>query len=152
MNSEPTNSDRPSPEHQRPAGVDNATVTALGSLSEALEVIEEARGHLYAFHRLTGRGDLTLGRAVDELRSAGHGKLADELDEVLVGRNVIHGHWTFQIVEDYDDNYYATFRRLEEQARVSLVGGRRHLHEAEMKEDRRTTGAPHHEAVPREDA
>lgn len=146
-----TDHDQPSPEHRRPPGVDDATVTALGSLSEALEAAEEARGLLYAFHRRTGHADLTLGRAVDELREAGHAELADELDEVLVGRNVIQGRWTFQIVEDYDDGYYATFRRLEKQARNSLVGGRRHLYEAQMKEERRTHGAPHHEAVPAEE-
>ena len=37
--------------HQRPPGVGDATVAALGKLSEALECVEDARGHLYAFHR-----------------------------------------------------------------------------------------------------
>jgi hypothetical protein len=142
--------DRPAPRHRRPEGVDDATVTALGTLSEALEVVEEARGLLYAFHRRTGRADLTLGKAVEELRSAGHEDIADELESVLVGRNVLQGRWTFQVVEEYDDDYYATFRRLEQKARDALVGGRRHLFEAEMKEDRRTRGAVHHEAQPPE--
>ncbi|GAA3697556.1 hypothetical protein GCM10022399_12370 [Terrabacter ginsenosidimutans] len=140
--------DVPIAEHRRPAGVDDATVEALGKLSEALEVIEDARGHLYAFHRLTGSGDLALGDAVDLFRAAGHGELADRLQDELVGRNVIQGRWTFQIVEEYDDDYYATFKRLEAAARDDLVGGRRHLFEAEMKEDRRTHGRAHHEAVP----
>jgi hypothetical protein len=142
------NADSPSPEHRRPDGVDDATVAALGSLSEALEVVEEARGLLYAFHRRTGHADLTLGKAVEELRSAGHAEIAEELETVLVGRNVLQGRWTFQIVEEYDEDYYATFRRLEEKARDALVGGRRHLFEAEMKEERRTKGAEHHEARP----
>jgi hypothetical protein len=140
--------DVPIAEHRRPAGVDDATVEALGKLSEALEVIEDARGHLYAFHRLTGSGDLALGDAVDLFRAAGHGELADRLQDELVGRNVIQGRWTFQIVEEYDDGYNATFKRLEAQARDDLVGGKRHLFEAEMKEDRRTHGRAHHEAVP----
>jgi len=140
--------DVPIAQHRRPAGVDDATVEALGKLSEALEVIEDARGHLYAFHRLTGSGDLALGDAVDLFRAAAHGELADRLQDELVGRNVIQGRWTFQIVEEYDDDYYATFKRLEAAARDDLVGGRRHLFEAEMKEDRRTHGRAHHEAVP----
>ncbi|GAA2162067.1 hypothetical protein FHX52_3504 [Humibacillus xanthopallidus] len=140
--------DRPTPEHRRPRGVDDRTVEALGKLSEALEVVEDARGHLYGFHRLSGMADLTLGEAVDLFREAGHGDLADRLETELVGRNVVEGRWTFQIVEEYDDDYYATFKRLEEQARGDLVGGRRHLFEAEMKEDRRTHGRAHHEAVP----
>lgn len=140
--------DRPTPEHQRPDGVDDATVEALGKLSEALEVVEDARGHLYGFHRLTGMADLALGEAVDLLRQAGHGALADRIETELVGRNVIEGRWTFQLVEEYDDTYYSTFKRFEAEARDSLVSGRRHLFEAEMKEDRRTHGRRHHEATP----
>jgi hypothetical protein len=140
--------DEPTTEHRRPTGVDDATVEALGKLSEALEVVEDARGHLYGFHRLTGTADLALGEAVDQLRAAGHGELADRLETELVGRNVLEGRWTFQIVEEYDDDYYATFKRLEADVRRDPVGGRRHLFEAEMKEDRRSAGRPHHEAVP----
>jgi hypothetical protein len=138
----------PTPEHRRPAGTSDATVEALGKLSEALEAVEDARGHLYGFHRLTGTADLTLGEAVGQLRAAGHPELAEQIEAELVGRNVVEGRWTFQIVEEYDDGYYATFKRLEARARDELVGGRRHLFEAEMKEDRRTHGRRHHEATP----
>jgi hypothetical protein len=140
----------PAPQHIRPDGVSDATVEALGKLSEALEVVEHVRGHLYAFHRLTGTADLALGDAVDLLREAGHTELADRIDTELVGRNVLRGRWTFQVVEEYDDGYYATFKSLEELARNELVGGRRHLFEAEMKEDRRTHGDPDHTARPGE--
>ena len=142
--------DVPTPEHRRPEGVDDATIEALGKLSEAFEVIEDARGHLYRFHRLTGTADLALGEAVEMLRTAGHVDLADRLQTELVGRNVLEGRWTFQVIEEYDDGYYATFRDLEAAARKELVDGRRHLYEAEMKEDRRTHGRRHHEATPRE--
>ncbi len=139
---------RPAPAHRRPEGVSDATVEALGKLSEALEVVENARGHLYEFHRLSGMADLTLGEAVDKLRDAGHAELAERLQAELVGLNVVEGRWTFQIVEEYDDGYYCTFKKLEARARDSLVGGKRHLFEAEMKQDRRTHGRPGHEAVP----
>ena len=138
----------PAPVHQRPEGVSDETVEALGKLSEAFEVVENARGYLYAFHRLTGMGDLALGEAVEMFRSARHPAIADRLDHELIGRNVIEGRWTFQLVEEYDDGYYALFKQLEAEARDELVGGRRHLFEAEMKEDRRTHGARHHEAAP----
>jgi hypothetical protein len=128
--------------------VSDATVEALGKLSEALEVVEHARGNLYAFHRLTGTADLTLGEAVEMLRDAGHSEIADRIETELLGRNVIYGRWTFQIVEDYDDGYYATFKRLEADARDGLAEGKRHLYEAEMKEDRRTEGLPGHAATP----
>lgn len=135
-------------EHTRPEGVDDRTVAALGKISEALEAVEVARGGLYLFHRLSGTADLTLGEGVEELRTAGHGDLADRIETELVGRNVVHGRWTFQLVEEYDDGYYATFKQLEREAREALVDGKRHLYEAEMKEDRRTDGRPGHERTP----
>jgi hypothetical protein len=140
--------DEPLPEHRRPEDVTDATIEAAGKLSEALEAVEEARGHLYGFHRLSGTADLTLGEAVDLLRTAGHDELAQKIDRELVGRNVVDGRWTFQLVEEYDDTYWSLFRSLEREARAQLVDGRRHLYEAEMKESERTRGDPHHTAVP----
>ncbi|MEV0394802.1 hypothetical protein [Polymorphospora rubra] len=140
--------DGPDPAHRRPAGLDDTTVAALGKLSEALETTERARGHLYSMHQLTGHADLQLDEAVALFRRAGHDRVADRIERELIGRNVIAGRWTFQIVEDYDDGYHATFREVETWARDDLAGGRRHLLEAEMKERRRTRGLPGHEARP----
>lgn len=138
----------PSAQHLAPAGVDEATVAAVGKLTEALEMVDQARGLLYGFHRLTGAADLALGEACEALRDAGHPGIADRIDAELVGRNVIEGRWTFQIVEDYDDTYWEPFRAAERETREQLVAGRRHLAEAGMKEERRTHGARHHEARP----
>jgi hypothetical protein len=143
-----TSDDRPTPEHTRPTGVSDETVSALGKLSKALETVEDARGHLIAFHRLCGTADLTLGDAVEELRDAGHADLADEVERELVGRNVLEGRWSFQVIEEYGETYYEPFKALEKRARDQLVEGRDHLFEAEMKEDRRTPGHPHHTARP----
>ncbi|MEU0959549.1 hypothetical protein ABZ328_08605 [Micromonospora aurantiaca] len=140
--------DGPDRAHRRPDGVSDATVEALGKLSEALECVERARGHLYELHQLIGHADLMLDDAVEMFRSAGHSALAERIDTELLGRNVIAGRWTFQIVEDFDDGYYALFRELDRQARDELVEGRRHLYEAEMKERRRSRGVPGHEARP----
>lgn len=133
---------------RRPQGVDDATVEAVGGVSEALEWVEGARGQLYSFHQLMGRADLLLGDACEKLRAAGHDGVARRLEGELVGRNVLHGRWTFQIVEDFDDNYWSVFRTHEQQVREKLQNGRRHVFEAEMKERRRTHGRPGHEARP----
>ncbi len=140
--------ERPSPDHLPPPEVDRLTVEAVGKLTEALETTERARGHLYTFHQLTGKADFEVEEAMNLLRRAGHTELADRLDRDLVGRNVLHGRWTFQIVEDYDAHYYETFRAIEQLARDQLVGGRQHLWEARLKEHRRTKGDPHHSAGP----
>jgi hypothetical protein len=133
---------------RRPDGVSDATVEAVGKLSEAFETIEEVRGRLYGLHRLTGSADLALGEACDQLREAGHGELAEQLEQELIGRNVLAGRWTFQVVEEFDDGYYADFKRLEQRVRDELMGGRRHVFEAEMKVERRTDGRAGHEATP----
>jgi hypothetical protein len=126
---------------------DPATVEALGKISEALETVERARGHLYSFHQLSGTADAQLQDGVRALRAAGHDYLADEIEAGLVGRNVLPDRWTFQIVEEYDDGYWSVFREFENRARQSLAGGRRHLHEAGMKRDERAGKNP--EAVTR---
>ena len=133
---------------RRPDGVDDATVEAVGKVSEALETIEGARGYLYRFHQLMGRADLLLGEACDQLRDAGHYSIAERLATEMVGRNVLPGRWSFQIVEDFDDGYWSVFREEERRVRDQLLHGVRHVFEAEMKQDRRTHGHPGHDAAP----
>jgi hypothetical protein len=118
---------------QRPGGVSDETVAALGKLSEALEAAEQARGFLYGFHRLSGTADRTLQEAVAMLREAGHAELAGDLEHTLVGRDVSHGQWTFELVEDYDTSYWQVFRDAEQHARTTVGLPQRHVFEAEMK-------------------
>ncbi len=131
---------QPDDEHRRPAGVDDATVAAVGRASEAFEWVVRARGRLYDFHQMIGRADLLMGEAADLLADAGHGDLADELREGLVGRNAIPDRWTFEIVEDFDRTFYAAASDWDRRLRDELAGGVRHLHESEMKAARRADG------------
>ncbi len=134
--------------HRRPEGTADATVAAVGKVSEALEWVERARGRLYDFHQMMGRADLLFGEAADALRDAGHDVEADRLDTDVVGRNVVDGRWTFQLVEEFDDAYWAPVRAAEADVRDALMAGRRHVFESEMKDRRRTTGRPGHERRP----
>jgi hypothetical protein len=133
---------------RRPEGIDDATVEAVGVVSEALEFVERARGQLYTFHQLMGHADLLLGEACDKLREAGHEAVADRLETEVVGRNVLYGRWTFQIVEEFDDNYWTLFRDHERRVREELQQGARHVFESDMKDRRRTRGKPGHERRP----
>ena len=69
--------DEPNAEHTRPAGAGDDSVAAAGKVSEALETVERARGHLYAFHQLIGEADLELDDALELLRACGATSLAD---------------------------------------------------------------------------
>ncbi|MFG2064766.1 hypothetical protein ACGFIK_25500 [Micromonospora sp. NPDC048871] len=56
------------------------------------------------------------------------------MERELLGRNVLPGRWTFQIMEEFDDGYYAAFQEVERYARKTLAGGRRHIYEATPQE------------------
>ncbi len=123
-------------------------VEAVGKTSEALEYVERARGHLYSFHQLMGRADLEFGNACAMMRQAGLVAEAERLDRDLIGRNVLDGRWTYQVVEEFDDGYYATARDAKASLVDSHLGGERHAHERHMKERRRTVGLAGHEMNP----
>lgn len=134
--------------HARPPGTPDGLVAAAGVFTEAFERIERARGALYTFHQLIGGADGRLDEVVTGLREHGHPGLARRITEELVGRNVLAGRWTFQVVEEFDDGYHAVWRDLERAVREETMGGRPHVYEAEMKERRRSAGRPGHEAAP----
>jgi hypothetical protein len=132
--------EQPEDLHQRPAGVDDATVDAVGKIGEAFELLERARGALYEFHQRIGWVDDTLGDGLDQLRGAGHTELADELARTWLGRNALPGMWTFEIVEAFDRTYYDVAVESERKVRETLMEGRRHVQEAERKAQRRADG------------
>jgi hypothetical protein len=72
------------------------------------------------------------------------------LEREVVGRNVLEGRWTFQVVEEFDETYWSPVVAAEQRVRDELLGGRRHVFESEMKERRRSPGRPGHEARPTE--
>lgn len=141
-------SDRAADADRRVSGVSDETVAAVGKVSEALEYVKRARGHLYSLHQLIGHADLVLGEAVKKLREAGHAEVAQRLQTDLIGRNLLAGRWTFQIVKEFDDGYWKVFRAHERQVRDELQQGHRHVFEARMKENRRTHGRAGHEGRP----
>jgi hypothetical protein len=109
------------------------TVAALGRLSEGLEIVEQARGMLYGFHRLCGSADATLQEAADQLRRAGHPRLADQVEQILVGRNIVDDKWSFEIVEAYDTQYWQVVREVEHDVRLQAGVTEPHLFETETK-------------------
>jgi hypothetical protein len=123
-------------DHTRPAGASDAAVRASGLMSEALERVERARGALYDAHQLIGSADSALDEVIDALADSGHDASAAALKRELVGLDVIEGRWTFQLLEEFDDGFYARWREWEQRIRDECVGGRRHVLEAEMKADR----------------
>ena len=123
-------------------------VEAIGKASEALEYVERARGHLYSFHQLMGRADIEFGHAADQLDEAGLDADARTLATTIVGRNVLEGRWTFQIVDEFDDLYYQVAKALVRQLESDHLNGQRHVYERHLKQRRRTAGEPGHDMNP----
>ena len=96
------------------------------------------RGALYDFHQISGHADLLVAEAIDLFDEAGHDRWAECVRDELLGRDVIPGRWTFQIVEDYDATYWECARSIRSRLEADLLQGRTHVHEAEMKGRRRT--------------
>jgi hypothetical protein len=121
---------------------DPETVDALGKASEGLEYVERARGHLYAFHQLVGRADFLFEEAALRLAACGHREDAASLWRNVVGRDVLEGRWSFEVVEHFDDDYYDATRAEILHLESRLVGGRRHGHEEALRRRRREEHPP----------
>jgi hypothetical protein len=124
-------------------GMTDVRVRAAGRLSEAFEYVERARGRLYDFHQLIGAADGRLDEVLELLTEAGEHELADTIRRDVLGRDVLEDRWTFQIVEEFDDGYYAAWSRATELTRAKLCGGERHAAEAEMKRERQAQARGH---------
>ncbi len=138
----------PDEAHRRPAGCSDDTVAAVGKLSEAWEWVERIRGRLFDFHQMMGRADFLFEDAADALERAGHAEAAARVRQDVVGRNVLNGRWSFQVVEEFDSCYYRPVAAVEAALHDELMDGKRHVFEAEMKEQRRTRGRAGHESRP----
>lgn len=134
--------------HRRPAGVSDAEIEATDSVGQAEEFVERARGHLYELHHLIGRADILYKRAADQLEAVGRTELSERLRNEIIGLNVIHGRWTFQLVEEFDDGFWTAARDAGRAVRDEITDGKRHVSESEMKARNRTPGQQGHEATP----
>jgi hypothetical protein len=137
-----------SDEYRRPAATTDEVVAAVGKVTEALEWVERARGRVYDVHQMMGHADAIFGEAADALAEAGCDDEAALIRREVVGRNVLDGRWTFQVVDEFDDSYYEPVRATERRIRDGLLAGRRHVYEAELKDARRTDSHPDHSRRP----
>jgi hypothetical protein len=120
----------------------SVTVDAVGKATEALEYVERARGHLYAFHQMIGHADFLFEESALLLAQVGHRPDAISLWRNVVGRDVLESRWTFEIVEGFDDDYYEAIRSEVLGLEQRLVSGRRHAHEEAMRDRRRAEHPP----------
>ena len=123
-----------SPGHPVPDGVDDARWPPSVSCRPRSRCSRRPAGTCTRSTAAQGQADLELQQALEHLREAGHRALADEIDQVLVGRDVVPGPWTYQIVESYDRTYYDIWKAAPRSPMAErLADGTPHLAESSMK-------------------
>ena len=119
--------------HRRPDGMTDDTVAEQGKPSQALEVVEHARGAPYEFHRLSGIADLTCSRR--STSCALPGTLISPTTSIR--RSLAATSSTdcgpSRSSRLYDRQYWQVFRYVELCARQRAGDAPAHLLEAEMK-------------------
>ncbi|ELY52911.1 hypothetical protein [Natronolimnohabitans innermongolicus] len=112
---------------------------ALHEVELALEWLQRAQGQLLAVHHATGHGMDHLREAEDLLRDAGRDDLADDIRDGLLPRGVVDDdRWSYDVVEDFQENLLADSRALERRVRHELADGERHVRE--RRQERRWKG------------
>jgi hypothetical protein len=56
----------------------------------------------------------------------------------LIGIDVLEGRWTYQVVEEFDDGFYAAWKAWQHRVLAVTVDGERHAAEARMKAERQS--------------
>ena len=116
-------------------------VRVVHDLTLALEFVDRARGHLLAFHHLIGHADNALDDVLQGLDEAARADLAALVRRELVGRDVLFDRWTYELLDEFDDGFWAAWRETEQRVRAELTGGRRHVHESALQKRRRGADA-----------
>ena len=125
--------DRESPTDDAP---DDETVSALHEVELGFEWLQRANGHLLQFHHATGHGMDHLAAAEDHLRAAGHAELANAIRDELLPRGVVDDdRWSYDLVENFQQELLADVDAFEARAREELAAGDRHV--AERQQERR---------------
>src|SRR5689334_13335347 len=70
---------------------EQAAETAEARLSEALEYVDRARGHLFSFHQLVGHADFLLDEVIEAADKADLPELSELVRRTLYGMNVLSG-------------------------------------------------------------
>lgn len=103
------------------------TLQANHELLSAYEYVIRARGALYEFHHLIAQADSLFESAAKHLNEVGHPECAGYVQRV-VGRDVLPGLRTHELVEGFDDSYWRDANDAENEVRKRIMHNVRHSH------------------------
>ncbi|WP_436923550.1 hypothetical protein [Halosimplex amylolyticum] len=111
-------------------------VEALHEVELGVEWLRRAHGKLVEFHHNTGHAMEHLDTAETLLRESGHDDLADEVRDHHLPRGVVdEDRWSYDVLESFEGDIMAELGAFEEQARVELADGRRHVAERRQEHE-----------------
>jgi hypothetical protein len=118
---------------------DQRLLETMATATEAMEYVERARGHLITLHHLLGRAEVLFEEVASELRAEGHAAEATRLEHEVIGRDVIEGRWSYELLEEFDRGYFEPVRNTHRDVVASTVG-RPHAREERVRAARRRAG------------
>ncbi|SNZ12141.1 hypothetical protein SAMN06269185_1517 [Natronoarchaeum philippinense] len=107
---------------------------ALHEFQLAAEYLQRAYGALLESHHQVGHAMDRMADAEELLRNAGHEELADELRHEHLPAGAIENKWTYEIVEEFRDGFYADLTDYEAAVRDELAAGERHITEKRQRD------------------
>lgn len=106
---------------------------ALHELQLAVEHTNRAHGELLAFHHEIGAAFDRLAAAEELLRETGHGGWADDIRDDILPAGIIEGHWTYELVEAFENGTLERIDALQERAREDVADGVDHVGERQLQ-------------------
>ena len=119
----------------------DAEKEALHDMQVGIEHVGRARGRLLDFHHEIGDAFDHFESARERLREAGHDDLADELRDRHLPAGVVGDRWTFELVTEFDEGFYAEITGFESDVREEVADGEIHVAEQELQAEWRGRAA-----------
>ncbi|QLK27549.1 hypothetical protein HYG81_08085 [Natrinema zhouii] len=114
---------------------------ALHELQLSIEHVHRAYGTLLEFHHQLGHAMDRLGDTEDRLREAGHEQWANALRDDHRPAGAISDQWTFELVEEFSDEFLEDVDAFEREVREELADGIDHVTERRQKRELRERAA-----------
>ncbi|MFA9416991.1 hypothetical protein [Natrinema sp. HArc-T2] len=118
-----------------------AEQASLHDLQLSIEHVHRAYGTLLEFHHQLGHAMDRLGDAEDSLREAGHEAWANDLRDDHLPAGAISDQWTFELVEEFSDEFLDDVDAFEREVRDELADGIDHVTERQQKRQLRERAA-----------
>jgi hypothetical protein len=115
--------------------VSEAEAEALHKVELALEWLRRAHGTFVELHHTTGHALDHLADAESALREQGYEEFADEIRDDHLPRGVLEDRWTYDLLEEYEEDFLSPYEEFEDEVRDEIADGVRHVKERRQESE-----------------